>query len=229
MDDGEWQDTLRGTPRDSSVSPILANIYLHFVLDLWFQRKWRARIARGETIIVRYADDFVVGFQRKRNAERFRCDLKDRLAASHSICTQTRPVSSSSASSRWRTAGHGENGVPRPSISSGSHTIAGPHGRDVSDRGASRSENASIGPWSASRPNCTGGCITISTRSPHGTVGSGADGCGITQCQPASDPSTSLCFASRGCGRVPYGNARRRTALHGTRSEYWRQPSDHTS
>ena len=80
MEEGEWRDTLRGTPQGSSVSPILANIYLHFVLDLWFQGKWRARIARGETIIVRYADDFVVGFQYKRDAERFLCDLKDRLA-----------------------------------------------------------------------------------------------------------------------------------------------------
>ena len=80
MEEGEWRDTLRGVPQGSSVSPILANIYLHFVLDLWFQGKWRARIARGETIIVRYADDFVVGFQYKRDAERFLCDLKDRLA-----------------------------------------------------------------------------------------------------------------------------------------------------
>ena len=80
IEEGEWRDTLWGVPQGSSVSPILANVYLHFVLDLWFQRKWRARIARGETIIVRYADDFVVGFQYKRDAERFLCDLKDRLA-----------------------------------------------------------------------------------------------------------------------------------------------------
>ena len=63
------------------VSPILANIYLHYVLDLWFQKKWRPRTAQGDTIIVRYADDFVVGFQHKRDAERFLCDLKDRLAS----------------------------------------------------------------------------------------------------------------------------------------------------
>ena len=80
MEEGEWRDTLRGTPQGSIVSPILANIYLHYVLDLWFQRKWRARIACGDTLIVRYADDFVVGFQHKRDAERFLCDLKDRLA-----------------------------------------------------------------------------------------------------------------------------------------------------
>ena len=80
MEEGERRDTLWGVPQGSSVSPILANVYLHFVLDLWFQGKWRARTASGETIIVRYADDFVVGFQHKRDAERFLCDLKDRLA-----------------------------------------------------------------------------------------------------------------------------------------------------
>ena len=80
MEEGEWRDDLRGTPQGAIVSPILANIYLHYVLDLWFQRKWRTRIARGDTIIVRYADDFVVGFQHKRDAERFLSDLKGRLA-----------------------------------------------------------------------------------------------------------------------------------------------------
>ena len=79
MEDGEWRDNLRGTPQGAVASPILANIYLHYVLDLWFQREWRTRVATGETIIVRYADDFVVGFQRKQDAERFLHDLKERL------------------------------------------------------------------------------------------------------------------------------------------------------
>ena len=79
MEDGEWKDTLRGTPQGAVISPILANIYLHNVVDLWFHRKWRNREAEGETIIVRYADDFVVGFQHKRDAERFLEDLKERL------------------------------------------------------------------------------------------------------------------------------------------------------
>jgi len=57
MEDGQWQDNLRGTPQGSVISPILANVYLHYVLDLWFQRRWRARAVEGETIIVRYADD----------------------------------------------------------------------------------------------------------------------------------------------------------------------------
>ena len=49
MEDGEWKDDLQGTPQGAVVSPILANVYLHYVLDLWFQKKWRARKATGDT------------------------------------------------------------------------------------------------------------------------------------------------------------------------------------
>ena len=79
MENGEWRDNMRGTPQGSVISPILANIYLHYVLDLWFQKKWRSHEVKGDTIIVRYADDFVVGFQHKQDAERFLRDLKERL------------------------------------------------------------------------------------------------------------------------------------------------------
>ena len=79
MEAGEWRDNLRGTPQGSVISPVLANIYLHYVLDLWFQKKWRSHEAKGDTIIVRYADDFVAGFQHKRDAERFLDAVKDRF------------------------------------------------------------------------------------------------------------------------------------------------------
>ena len=79
MEAGEWQDNLRGTPQGAVISPVLANIYLHYVLDLWFQKKWRSHEAKGDTVIVRYADDFVVGFQHKRDAERFLDAAKDRF------------------------------------------------------------------------------------------------------------------------------------------------------
>ena len=79
MEDGEWRDDLRGTPQGSGISPILANVYLHYVLDLWFHKKWRSREVNGETIIVRYADDFVAGFQHKRDAERFLDAVKERF------------------------------------------------------------------------------------------------------------------------------------------------------
>ena len=78
MEDGEWRDDLRGTPQGSVVSPILANVYLHYVLDLWFQ-KWRSREVKGDTIIVRYADDVVVGFQHQWHAENFLNAVKERF------------------------------------------------------------------------------------------------------------------------------------------------------
>ena len=80
MDGGNWTDTGAGTPQGANVSPVLANIYLHYVLDLWVHRFWRRRKAEGDVIIVRYADDFVVGFQHRSEAERFMDDLKERLA-----------------------------------------------------------------------------------------------------------------------------------------------------
>ena len=56
------------------ISPLLANVYLNYVLDLW-AHQWRSRHARGDVVIVRYADDFVVGFQYKADAVRFRKEL----------------------------------------------------------------------------------------------------------------------------------------------------------
>ena len=79
MENGEWRDDLRGTPQGSGISPNLANVYLHYVLDLWFQKKWRNHEVVGDTIIVRYADDFVVGFQHKQDAEHFLNAVKERF------------------------------------------------------------------------------------------------------------------------------------------------------
>ena len=67
-----------GTPQGATVSPLLANIYLHYAFDLW-ARQWRKRHARGDIVIVRYADDFVVGFQDANDARRFRLELAERL------------------------------------------------------------------------------------------------------------------------------------------------------
>ncbi len=79
LEDGIKTIADKGTPQGGSISPLLANIYLHYVLDLWADR-WRKRSARGDMIIVRYADDFVVGFQHRDDANRFRKELGERLA-----------------------------------------------------------------------------------------------------------------------------------------------------
>jgi RNA-directed DNA polymerase len=68
-----------GTVQGGSISPLLANIYLHYVFDLWAQR-WRKRQARGEVVIVRFADDFVVGFEHREEAEQFLTELGERFA-----------------------------------------------------------------------------------------------------------------------------------------------------
>ena len=80
---GTWEDGRRteakvGTPQGAVISPLLGNVYLHYVLDLWVQQ-WRTRHACGDVVIVRYADDFAMGFQHRHEAEQFLADLKQRL------------------------------------------------------------------------------------------------------------------------------------------------------
>ena len=79
MEEGRKVETGEGTPQRSVISPLLANIYLHYVFDLWAQQ-WRQRHATGDVIVVRYADDSIIGFQHRQDAERFLHDLKERLA-----------------------------------------------------------------------------------------------------------------------------------------------------
>src|SRR5262249_2166815 len=79
MEDGQVVETTEGTPQGSVASPLLANVYLHYAYDLWAEQ-WRSRHAKGDMIIVRYADDQIVGFQHRSDAERILSDLKERLA-----------------------------------------------------------------------------------------------------------------------------------------------------
>lgn len=79
LEDGEFVGREAGTVQGGSISPLLANIYLHYALDLWVHQ-WRKRHARGEVIIVRYADDFVVGFEHQDDGTRFLGALRERLA-----------------------------------------------------------------------------------------------------------------------------------------------------
>lgn len=79
MEAGVKYDTPAGTPQGGVVSPILANVYLHYVLDLWFAKKY-SKECRGKAYMIRYADDFVTCFQYKEDAEAFLTALKERLA-----------------------------------------------------------------------------------------------------------------------------------------------------
>jgi group II intron reverse transcriptase/maturase len=77
-EEGEWKETKVGTPQGAVVSPLLANIYLHHVFDLWVEA-WRKKVARGGVIVVRYADDAVLGFEHRKEAEAFLEQLRERM------------------------------------------------------------------------------------------------------------------------------------------------------
>jgi group II intron reverse transcriptase/maturase len=78
LEQGRWSETEQGTPQGSVISPVLANLYLHYVLDLWVNH-WRRQKATGEVMIVRYADDAILGFQTRGDAERFLAECRERL------------------------------------------------------------------------------------------------------------------------------------------------------
>jgi group II intron reverse transcriptase/maturase len=78
LEDGKRTRMEEGTPQGGSASPLLANVYLHYVFDLWVQA-WRQKRAHGDVIVVRFADDIVVGFHSKTDAEQFRAELTERM------------------------------------------------------------------------------------------------------------------------------------------------------
>src|SRR5499425_514461 len=78
-EDGQWSETRVGTPQGSVVSPLLANVYLHYTFDLWVEA-WRKKVAKGDIIVLRYADDLVVGFEHRTEAELFLVEFRERLA-----------------------------------------------------------------------------------------------------------------------------------------------------
>ncbi|VDA35431.1 hypothetical protein BANRA_03428 [Klebsiella quasipneumoniae] len=77
-EEGEWRASEEGTPQGAVISPLLANIYLHYVFDLW-AHQWRRRHATGNVVMVRYADDIVIGFDKRIDAQCFRIAMQRRL------------------------------------------------------------------------------------------------------------------------------------------------------
>jgi hypothetical protein len=103
--DGQWSETEVGTPQGAAVSPLLANVYLHYVFDLWVDlcvEVWRKKVAKGDVIAVRYADDLVIGFQYWTDAERFRQEFRERAGQVWFVASSlygAHPCAASSATS----------------------------------------------------------------------------------------------------------------------------------
>ena len=138
MEEGRQVDTGRGTTQGAVISPLLANIYLHYVLDLWVAKRWRPQEACGEMYIVRYADDYVAGFELRSDAQRFLRALKQRFSrfGLELHPEKTRLIEFGRNAERNRRA-RGSGGRRR-SISLGSRTTVGEPGRDASGWDASR-------------------------------------------------------------------------------------------
>jgi retron-type reverse transcriptase len=79
IEDGKWAECDEGTPQGASISTLLANVYLHYVFDLWVHQSRRHK-ARGHMVVTRFADDFVVGFEFRRDARWFLAELRERFA-----------------------------------------------------------------------------------------------------------------------------------------------------
>ena len=146
IEDGAWSASEEGAPQGATVSPLLANVYLHYVFDLW-ARQWRNRQAHGDVIIVRFADDIVAGFQHRSDAEQFYADLVQRFAR---FCLELNAEKTRLIEfGRFAAQNRRRRGLGRPkrSRSSASRISAGRRGRDGSRCGARRSRSE----W---RPSC---------------------------------------------------------------------------
>lgn len=157
MDEGRWYCPEEGSPQCSAVSPLLANIYLHYVFDLWSERRRRTQL-RGAMIVVRYGDDMVVGFEQREEAEAFLQDVRRRFNDFGLQLHSGRPASWSLAAQRWPDERAREKANRRPSTSWGLHTSAHKPEPADSPSGARPLPSAVALNCELSRQSCVAAC-----------------------------------------------------------------------
>jgi group II intron reverse transcriptase/maturase len=183
LEDGIVTVSGRGTGQGSVISPLLANIYLHYVLDLWAER-WRRREATGDMIIVRYPDDFIVGFQHKVDAQRFLDEMRKRLRESRCRFTPRRPGSSSSDALRQETARSEGSANRRPSTFWASPSSAANPARVSSSSNGRPGETACGQSCGWSRRGCDGACTSRFRCKETGCTESSKATSTTTRCRP---------------------------------------------
>jgi RNA-directed DNA polymerase len=175
LEDGQRRRSAVGTVQGGSISPLLANVYLHYVFDLWVDR-WRRTETRGDVVVVRFADDFVVGFEHRVEADRFLADLRERFARFGLTLhpDKTRLIEFGRYADRNEVAARGNR---RPSTFLASRIAAGRRGRDGLRCCARRCAGGGRRSCRRSRLNCGGACTTpsrtrerICARSSSGTT-----------------------------------------------------------
>ena len=141
LEDGNWSASHQGTPQGAVISPLLANVYLHYVFDLW-ARQWRQREAVGDMIVVRYSDDLVVGFEHEADARRFWDAMRERFERFslelHGEKTRLLEFGRYAIDRRQRTG----QGSRRRSTSRGSRSSVDARGAEHSCSGATRDATA---------------------------------------------------------------------------------------
>jgi len=212
IEDGEWSKTEAGTAQGASVSPLLSNVFLHYVFDLWADQ-WRRRNARGDVILVRYADDYVAGFEHREDAERFLADLRERFAEFglelHPEKTRLIEFGRFAAERRER------HGLRKPETFDflGFTHICATNRRGGFSSSGSRARRRCKRSSNRSRPRCANGCMT---RSPNKDTGSPESCKGTTTTTRC--PTTARPCAASDDGSSGTGGRRSRAAARKARS-----------
>ena len=157
IEDGEWSATEAGTAQGASISPLLANVYLHYVFDLWADQ-WRRRNARGDVVLMRFADDLLAGFEHREDAERFLADLREQVRGVRFGAASGQDAADRVRTVRRRATRRVASGSLRRSSSWGSRISARRTGTGGSSSSASRARRRCAPSSNRSRPRCADGC-----------------------------------------------------------------------